>query len=241
MAESGNMTLSCPACGKQYAWQAHLAGRRVACKCGTVFQAPAAPPQVEDAYDLTEDPAAAAPAPVPTTVLTYESKEVVKEERRRIRNRILEEWRVRDLWLPITLITLGAACKLLFPLSQSTNGAARGVVVMGLVALATAFNVLLMLGAVMIASRLVELEPGPPIQAVVKLGLMFVVAASAGGFAASISRFDSLGVGVGVNIVILLYWILFALLFKAGVVETMMSIAIICILQAIFNLGIWRM
>ncbi|MGA2497770.1 MAG: hypothetical protein ABSH20_08520 [Tepidisphaeraceae bacterium] len=241
MDQTPTQKLSCPSCGKEFAWQPHLAGRRVACTCGTVFQAPAVPPPpVADAYDLIEEPPVASSLPA-QPVLSYESKEVVKAERRRIRDRILEQWRIRDLWLPISLIVLGLACKLMVPLTHATDGGLRAAVVMGLVGLGTAFNVLVMLAAVMIAARLVDLDIASPIQTVVKLGLMFVLAASAGGLIANLAHFDGLGVAVGVHAVILLYWVLFALLFKAGLTETMMTIAIMGVLQAILNVGVWRL
>ncbi|MFI5382167.1 MAG: hypothetical protein ACHRHE_22960 [Tepidisphaerales bacterium] len=238
MDQQPTPTLSCPSCGKPFAWQPRLAGRRVACKCGAVFTAPAAPPPEADAYDLIEEPPAALPV---QPVLSYESREVVKAERRRLRDRLLDEWHVKDMWLPISLIVLGIACKLLVPLTHATNGGLRAAVVMGIVGLGTAFNVLLMLAAVMLAARLVELEIASPIQAVVKLGLMFVTAASVGGLIANLDHFDSMGVTVGVHAIILIYWVLFSLLFKAGLTETMMTIAIMGILQAILNLGLWRL
>ncbi len=242
MDQQPSQTLSCPSCGKQFAWKPQFAGRRVSCKCGTVFQAPAARPEpAGDVYDLTDDPPAPAAIVVPSPVLTYESKEVVKKEQRRVRDRILNELRIKDMWLPISLIVLAVACKLLVPLSHSTtNGGLRAVVVMSLVALGTGFNVLVMLAAVMIAARLVELDIASPAQTVVKLGLIFVAATSVGGLIANFARFDAMGVAVGVHAVILIYWILFALLFKAGLTETMMTIAIMGIMQGILNVALWK-
>ena len=237
MNQAENQTLSCPDCGRQYPWQARLAGRRVSCKCGSTVQVAAvspAPPAAGDGYELTEEAPSAPPAP--PRVLTYESKEVFKENRRRL----LEEWHVKDLWLPISLVVLGIGCKLLLPLAYSTGGGVRAAVVMGMVALCTAFNVLVMLAGVMIAARLVDLDVGAPMQAVVKLGLVFVAGASAGGLIANLDHFDSTGVTVAVYAIILIYWILFSLLFKAGLVETLLTIAIIVIMQGILNLGLWK-
>jgi len=103
---------------------------------------------------------------------------------------------------------------------------------MGLVALATAFNVLAMLAGLMFASRHVDLEPMHPGATTVKLGLIFVVGASAAGFVASLAKFSAAEIATGVNILFLIYWPLFSRLFKAGLIETMMCIAIIGMVQA---------
>ena len=51
---------SCGHCGRNYAWKAEMAGKKVRCGCGHVMtapQAPAAEPEKEDLYDLADDPA----------------------------------------------------------------------------------------------------------------------------------------------------------------------------------------
>jgi hypothetical protein len=148
-------------------------------------------------------------------------------------------WRAQNLWLPLTIIALGLACRLLWALSHSTDGVTRGIVVMSVVALATAFNTLVMLAGLSIASRLVDVDPAPAAASLIKLALLFVAGAAAGGFVASLDRFGVTGITIGVNAMILVYWILFALLFRTGLTETMMSVAIVGLIQAILNLGVW--
>jgi hypothetical protein len=130
---------------------------------------------------------------------------------------------------------------MLLMMSNNTDGAARAAVMMALVALGTAFNVLVMLGGFMFATRLVDLEPSPPAATVVKLGLIFVAGASAAGFTASLAHFSGIGIGTGVNLLFLIYWILFSLLFKASFFETLMCVAIIGLAQAFMNLGVWKL
>lgn len=112
---------------------------------------------------------------------------------------------------------------------------------MALVALGTAFNVLIMLGGFMFAGRHVDLEPSPLAATVVKLGLIFVAGAATAGFTASLAHFSPIGIGTGVNLLFLVYWVLFSLLFKASFFETMVCIAIIGSAQAFMNLGVWKL
>ena len=76
MAQSGTVVggkFSCPACGKQYAWKAQLAGKKAKCSCGAAVAVPQAPPaaeaapsppqppppqSIDDLYDFAEAPAA---------------------------------------------------------------------------------------------------------------------------------------------------------------------------------------
>jgi len=76
MSQTSTGKIKCASCGRQYPWKDELAGRKIKCKCGQVFQAPAsAPVEEEDAlYDLAPDlapvakPSAVQPVPRPATV-----------------------------------------------------------------------------------------------------------------------------------------------------------------------------
>jgi hypothetical protein len=57
--------LECPACRKQYSWKPELAGRKLKCKCGTAFTAPAADEPASDFDDLLTLQAAAPLAAAP--------------------------------------------------------------------------------------------------------------------------------------------------------------------------------
>lgn len=191
-----------------------------------------------DGYDLKESPAAGPAKPPRPPVLAYEPRAAMQQAHRR---RMLQAWRPKDLWLPGAILAAGLACRLLLGLSHSTDGGVRAVVIMALVALATVFNVLVMLAGLTIASRHVDLEPLSPAPTVIKLGLMFVAGASAGGFLANLGNFSVAGLTMGVNALFLIYWVLFSRLFRAGLTETMMSVAIIGLMQAVLNVGIWKL
>jgi hypothetical protein len=263
--DSDRNRIVCPSCGKRYAWKPQLAGKRVKCACGEAFTVPAEAPgdaavEADDLYAFNDEPAAVASAPraavapaTPTAVppplpqlpaaapkapevLTYESKRVVEQKRKAM----FEHWRLTDLWLPLSLVVLGIACRQLVPYMGTAIGGARLTVTIALVALGLAFNIVLMIAAMKVAAMLADVEFGHPAQATVKLGFMFVVSAAAGAFFASIDKFDTLGITVGVHAMIVLYWILFPLLFKTGVQETMWAVSIIIIIQAIVNIGVWK-
>lgn len=195
----------------------------------------------DDGYDLREEPVARSAKPARAPVLRYESKALVQKEARERRHRLLEAWRVKDLLLPASLLVLGLACRQLLVLSHTADGGMRAAVIMGLVALATVLNVLVMLAGLMVATRLVDLEPMRPAATVVKLGLIFVIGASVGGFVASLAKFSAVGIATGVNLLFLIYWPLFSVLFKASVIETMMCIAIIGMVQALLNMGVFML
>jgi hypothetical protein len=49
----------CPACGKRYAWKAHLAGKKAKCSCGAAVLVPRAAspePAADDLYDVVDAP-----------------------------------------------------------------------------------------------------------------------------------------------------------------------------------------
>ncbi|GEM_PF-6803914 len=198
-------------------------------------------PADDDAYDLTEEPVAPRAATPKPPVLRYESKAVVQKEARERRHRFLQACSPKDLLLPGALLALGLACRQLLVLSHTTEGGVRAGVIMALVALATAFNVLAMLAGLMFASRLVDLEPMHPAATVVKLGVIFVAGASVAGFVANLAKFSGIGIATGVNILFLIYWPLFSMLFKAAIIETMMCIAIIGLVQALLNMGVFML
>lgn len=195
----------------------------------------------DDAYDLKDEPKARPAKPPQPSMLRYESKAVVQEEARERRRSFLQALRPKDLLLPGAVVGLGLACRGLLLLSHTTEGGARAAVIMGLVALATAFNVLVMLAGLMFAQRHVDMEPMHPAATVVKLGLIFVAGAGAAGFVASLAKFSAIGIATGVNVLFIIYWPLFSLLFKAGVTETMMCIAIIGMVQALLNMGVFML
>ncbi len=196
----------------------------------------------DDGYDLKQvsrgRPTAAPPKP---RVLRYESKAVVQKEARERRRQFLQTWSPKSLLLPGALLALGLACRQLLVLSHTTEGGMRAAVVMGLVAATTGFNVLAMFAGLLFALRHVDLEPMHPAATVVKLGVIFVAGASAGAFVASLGKFSAMAIATGVNLLFLVYWPLFSMLFKAGAMETMMCIAVIGMVQALLNLGVFML
>jgi hypothetical protein len=251
----------CPSCGNKYAWKEQLAGKRVKCSCGEAFSAPLEPPAAEapadDLYGLSDEPAQAQPrraipvaesipaepvvtpapiSPAPTTgkVLAYQSK------RADVRHGIPENWRLADLGLLLAMIALGLACRSIAPSMETAVGGARLGLTLLLVTFGLAFNVILMIAAMKVASMLADVDFGHPATATIKLGFIFVIASAAGAFCASLGKFDGIAITFGVHVTIILYWILFPLLFKTGLTETMWAVSIIIILQAIVNYGVWR-
>src|SRR5215211_4439919 len=60
---AGAGLISCPACAASYPWKPQLAGKKVRCKCGKLFEAkppralPAQPAEEPDVFALDEDSA----------------------------------------------------------------------------------------------------------------------------------------------------------------------------------------
>ena len=61
MSEIKGPKFNCSACGREYRWKPELAGKKGKCKCGSVMQVPAQPPQApepeleDDLYDMAAD------------------------------------------------------------------------------------------------------------------------------------------------------------------------------------------
>jgi len=60
--------IQCPNCSKSYPWKPDLAGKRVRCKCGELIEVPANAPkaEVDELYDLADEPDAKASHPALT-------------------------------------------------------------------------------------------------------------------------------------------------------------------------------
>jgi hypothetical protein len=171
----------CQACGRTYRWQPELAGQLARCRCGQEIRVPQAPMPTAEEQDLiplgppsqtrqvdSEKPTRAAPTITPHHVMPLEYR---RPGALAAEPPAADRWfpdRVKDLYLPATLIGLGVLVRLGYYLLW--RGGASGIVsVLNNIALEMVVGSAVLLVAILIAGRLRRIDFGPLPVAVFKL------------------------------------------------------------------------
>ena len=236
-------SFSCPACARHFAWTRDFAGRRVRCKCGHGFIAPAeaeipvaavAPAGSADEDDLAPPPAPAAPSTqaahaavnLPFPVFTGRAvRDMASEED--------ERSAARDVFVPVALLLVGLGARasqvLLFASQQSLSApAAAGVLACELV-----IGTVALIAGAAAAAGMLGATFGDPRAALLKLAAIAVVTSAAAYLAASIDRepWGVRGIALAWHVVLLLYFALFTYLFKLDLQDGMMTTVIVTVIQ----------
>jgi hypothetical protein len=114
-------------------------------------------------------------------------------------------------------------------------------VAVGLILCELVVAVGVMLGGTALAGRILDIDFGSLGRAALKLCATAVFAAGVGSFVAAMDR-DSFSIGglvLAWNLSIILYWIAFAYFFSLELQETVLTVAIVGILQAVFFVALW--
>ncbi len=261
MSSTTGEKFSCPSCDKKFAWKDDLAGKPVRCKCGHVFtaerpkQATSAPieqsgPEIE-AFDLYPEPeplhrpkAATIllpPAsegielpvesgpPVPSTLAGYAGhrrRAAVQEDD----SGGPSKW--KDTIVPAILAVLGIIGWVVMTVGFPVTGISPGKALF-IASVMIVVNLVSMLLALFAAASLLSVNFGSPTTAILKLA---GIAIFGGAVFFACMRLDYpqdvRGTIVGLHAAVFVYWICFATLFDLELQETVLTVAIIALMQA---------
>jgi hypothetical protein len=245
----GGGTTSCPNCRKRYPWRDSLAGKKVKCKCGNVFEAAL---DLEDelsdhddrTYDVAQDYVApmepvsistTAPPVTPTVtgsvadaypqrkskVLTYAHARPAEAAELRDRS-ILREW-----YLPIGILGVGIGAYIL-QITLASGGGGTPIGAVGAAVLAIALEIVLSLVGVGVSSKLMSIDFGAIPDILLKVIATSVLGSALWALTVSIFPKDDMnGPIIALHVVVILYWVLFYTFFDMDLQECVMTVAII--------------
>jgi hypothetical protein len=225
-------SFSCDRCGQKFAWKAHLVGKKMRCKCGSVFVAGAPPHVQSEEYDIGDEPVNPPPVEM-APVQTISSK--VLEYRRAPRQAEVEVETpgsaFKNLYLPGALFAIGLgvrAAQLAVPGASSQGMLATA----GLILLGTVLNVALTLAALFVAASFLGTNFGPVNQAAVKAAATSIIVGAAASVVVNLDKGKGLqGPVIALHVTVILYWILFAMFFELDVQETLVTVVIVSFFQ----------
>ncbi|HEY1922690.1 MAG TPA: hypothetical protein VGG44_07975 [Tepidisphaeraceae bacterium] len=221
MSESIGETFSCSACGARFALNAEVAERKIACRCGNIFVAPAL---IEEMSELR----------LPAANLSPPRFDAYP--RRRIVALPTDDSDTdfsisRDIVAPTFLLILGLAMRFVeIPFDQSLSGTSPG----GAAAIAVfqvVLTVALMLAGVLIAAKILGENFGQVGPAILKFCGMAVFALACGALIVAVSHNQLRGFVIAMNVMFLIYFAGFCMLFSLEPQEALMTTAICALLQ----------
>jgi hypothetical protein len=219
MTETADPMFRCDVCGRRHAWTPELAGQTITCACGEPAPVPAEPES--DLYDIA--PTAPVPVRPVSPEASYDASSPALSYQRPIAAAVDETYSEanplivsvqRDLILPIVLIFLGTVAQFVWAFQSGAAAGSPGRAA-AIVGFDFILDVLVMLGGVIVAARVLSISFGPVPTAILKLG---AIALGPTGITALIVW--GLGGGVGAQIAgwllrlaiyVWLFWYLFEL------------------------------
>lgn len=241
-------TFTCPSCRSSFPWKDGYINRKVSCRCGCVFEAFENPPDEPDPvnpYDIADDSPGAAVPPAPTVAHTalpqtqFTPYPTRRDHPAPMGTDTDHPSAFRDVILPGTLLILGIAIMI----GQGITSAQGNDSALRLIALNAVFlslMVLTMMGGGAIAGGLIGIEFGSIGSVLFKFAATGVFAASVALVVAGLDKSDSLtGPVVAWNLLVILYWICFHLLFELDLQENLLTVAIIAFMQAAVGCILW--
>ncbi len=228
MSDATVQSFSCPACGARFALNRQVARRKIACRCGNVFLAPALPeyPSESELYVVAASEFAASPR----------ASAIDAYPRRAIGGAAMDDSDVefsasRDIVAPIVLLLLGLAMRFWeIPFDRSLSGSSLGG------ALATAvfqvvLTVALMLGGVLIAAKILGTNFGLVGTAILKLCGLAVFAWACGALIVTVGHYDISGLVAAISAIFLIYFAGFWTLFSLDLQEALVTTVFCALLQ----------
>lgn len=214
--------------------------------------APPRPADVSDAVPFAQRASIPARSPLPLPGSTeFYTREIAQRARRQ--ETISEDGsNLKHRDLPIALILAGlliqiASLRLFNELPGNKWGGAVQTPSSVTVALAIAicqtiiWTSLLIIGSA-VSARILGISFGTIGRAALKLCGIATFTFGVASAVASIDpgRFSVTGIVMALHIVILLYWVLFAYLFSLEIMETLMTVAIVVLIQSVAVCGFWK-
>lgn len=232
---------SCPACGQRFHWRPEFAGRAVKCKCGATFQASLG------GTDLVENrppPIAEEPPPPPAGKRVIASN-LPPRAGRAIHEMAAEEAEtgpIRDVIVPVVLLAIGGIARFsqVWAYAGTEKLPTAKAVVLWICELLIGGAA--MLGGAMAVAAMMGANFGPPARAVLKLLGIWLFAAAAACFVAKLDAqpMSMRGIILAFHVVLLIYFVGVAWLFRLDLQEALLTAVVISVLQGLLLFGIAR-
>lgn len=255
---------SCEACGKIYRWKQEIAGRRVKCGCGTIFQCPQDSPIDDDGlFALAPQPTPARPAlqPVASTMNTVAAaipaktrplayRAPAQEKANESSGFTIGELTIKDFYAPIALIVLGTLFRFLYYMywlptthHRSHSAAVTGIMLGAVVIMVTVglvIDLVLTFIAILIAASVADMSFGHPVPAILKLLAIGTVVPIVRDLSHLALGGITIGYGLyfGFGVSYLTYAIMFMWLFELDWAEARICAAIVWVLNIIAAISI---
>jgi hypothetical protein len=259
-------TFHCPACAAGFHWKPQYAGRKMRCKCGNVFVATEPAVELEEIAS-DEDEVVAAPSPaqrvarvepptppgvVPASVAAMYMRKSSRFAAEQDNSEPEEGSNVKNIYVPLLLLALGIGLRVSQLIYTSGNrgnkwaGTTEVVAHPGKAVLLVLCEMVIGTGVMVcgaaVAAMLLNINFGPVAKAGLKLCATAVFATGVAGWVTvfDTDRFSITGMAVALHLVIIIYWIALAYFFSLELQETMLTVAIISLLQAAGMCALWR-
>lgn len=237
--EPATARFSCPACGQRFHWEPQFAGRSVKCKCGATFQASLG------GTDLVENRLPPIGQQPPTPSRRVVTANLPPRAGRAIHEMASDEGDaspVRDLVVPIVLLAVGGIARFSQVLAYAGNEKLPTGKAIVLWACELLIGGAAMLGGAVAVAGMMSANFGPPAKAVLKLLGIWLIAAAAACFVAKLDAqpMSMRGIILAFHVVLLIYFVGVAWLFKLDLQEALVTAVVIAVVQGLLLFGIAR-
>lgn len=234
MGDVESTHFQCEKCGKRFRWTAAVAGKKVRCPCGHIFQSPLNISQLnislgQESYDLVEDSSSIKSAPptaaAATPVLSYRTPNKSAPA-------APEPEEIKNIYAPLWFLGGGAAIEILANLLELRMGLPLALLDVGIQLI---FGTALMFVGMWIASKARQFQLGNMKTVPLRLAAISVAPSAAVAVVMPILKFIPFG-GIGALVVrFVLYFALLGMFFDLDESDTWFCVWIIFLV----NVGIY--
>jgi hypothetical protein len=221
---------ACEACGRQFAWNAKFAGKKVRCPCGQVMQYPAEIRQEEMHYDLAPQHIEAAAPPQRVEPLSYQAPAGLKDS--------IDDAKLKDFYAPLWMLGAGVVIDTLAMLIYVHMAPVRVMVELGI---GIVRETVVMFAGVFIVARLQQIDLGKLHTALLKLCAITIAPGAVGMLIFVLSRLSAIGALYALIADFVLYFAFLGWLFDLDQEQTWACVLVIFVLNVAVRIGIWML
>lgn len=234
-----SINFPCPECGAMFALTAKVASRKIQCPCGRVFVAPPMPelPEEPEPYDIDGNQAAAGSQAMSSPVgRGTGGGHAELYPQHRVRSLSTDDSEpefsaVRDRVVPIVLLAAALSLRVGEIPYDRTLGGANLAAALGVMVFQIVLAVALMLGGVLVASKILATNFGPVGTALLKLSGMAIFAWAIGAAIVVALNYEIRAYVIAIHVIFIIYSVTFWMLFSLDVQEAILTVAICALLQ----------
>jgi hypothetical protein len=235
MGDFASINFPCPACGALFVLSEKVAKRKIQCPCGRVFVAPQMPEALPDteAYDVHEQSAPAQPKKTAGAAL---ASRMDLHPHRSVKSFSTDDSEpefsiVRDRVAPIVLLIIAMGIRVAeIPYDRSLHYDSW-LISFAVLAFQIVLAVALMLGGVLVASKLMSAHFGSIGTAILKLAAIAVFGWAVGAFIVIALQYNIRAYLIAMQVMFLIYAASFAMLFSLDLQEAVATVVICALLQ----------